>query len=261
MKINDITNYYINKVNGLENIDTSCSSVFISNHTYLMDIFFINQILEKEIATAISSRLLFKDEPERKKLINKFINPVPIEVHAGRNYINMCLNSLSNLLLNNISFNIFPEGAYLEQSNNIYKAHTGCIRALYEASKEVKVNLIPIAIDVQSKINNLNSYNISPSKVNISILKPIEYHEYFNLFLNTHDNKFLHLPLDQAMKNIAEEINKNYILHYIELRTRDDIIWPTGERYNIESVLTNNYVEEYQQNLIKIENNLVRKLK
>lgn len=262
MKVNDITKFSINRVSGLENIDKSVPTIFISNHTYLMDIFFLNQILDDEIATAVSSRLMFKNEPDRQSLINQYINPMPIEVHAGKTYVEMSLEYLTNLLLEGINFNIFPEGAYLDPSNKIYKGRTGCTRVLFSAKEKGQhVNLVPVAINVLSDINDLDSLDLGTNKVDITILKPIDYEECFNQYLETRDKRFLHGPIEQSMQMISAELQKIYVPEYIHLRARKSILTCTGVEKSFDEMQTEESKIDFENFLNSHTNELIRKLK
>ena len=95
------------KVNGLENIDNKIPSIIISNHNCLMDIFYLPLVLNNEIVSLISPRLIYKKIENRQETVNKYLYAMPIEAHGGKTYSNICINKATELLNNNISLNIF----------------------------------------------------------------------------------------------------------------------------------------------------------
>ncbi len=55
-------------VNGLENIKENKSAILVSNHSCLMDIFYVPCVIDKDIISLISSRLMYKNDTLRKML-------------------------------------------------------------------------------------------------------------------------------------------------------------------------------------------------
>ena len=79
------------KVNGLENIDNKIPSIIISNHNCLMDIFYLPLVLNNEIVSLISPRLIYKKVENRQETVNKYLYAMPIEAHGGKTYSNICI--------------------------------------------------------------------------------------------------------------------------------------------------------------------------
>ena len=65
-------------VNGLENIKENKSAILVSNHSCLMDIFYVPCVIDKDIISLISSRLMYKNDTLRKNVVNKYLNGFPI---------------------------------------------------------------------------------------------------------------------------------------------------------------------------------------
>ena len=131
-------------INGLNNYQVGEPNLIICNHNCLMDIFYLPSVLPEETVSLVSARLMYKKDPERKKMVNRYLNAMPIEAHGGRLYSSLCLKYATELLCNNISLNIFPEGAYVPE-NIIYRGRTGASRILFYARKNgIKPNLISL---------------------------------------------------------------------------------------------------------------------
>ena len=220
------------EVNGLENYPTDEPNIVVSNHNCLMDIFYVPMILPEEVVSLISSRLVYKKDYERRYVVNKYLNSMPIEAHGGSIYSSMCLRYATDLLCNKISLNIFPEGAYVEE-NNIYRGRTGASRILFDAKKNgTNANLVPIAIDIDSSRVDMDSYTPIDGKVVINILKPVKYDDSFYQYINSNDrdekNKLLHMPVDECMQKIAKSLRRNYVNEYIELRPKNSVMFSDG---------------------------------
>ncbi len=260
--LKEIRLHSIEKIIGKENIDMSKPNIFVANHSCLMDIFYVKATLEEEnLITAISSRLMYKNEVERKRLIHELLNPMPIEVHAGKEYSKFCLEQLTEIIKDNLSINIFSEGAYLPQNNQIYKPRTGVSRILYEAMKlGIDVNLIPIALNIVSDNLDLDNYSNLDDKVEITFLEPVDYLESLSKFHDSLDKKFLHQPLDECYKKIAFELNKEFIDHYIELYERKEIIWHDGTTKEISSIKNDESLNDFKTAVNEHRKTLVRKI-
>lgn len=221
------------QINGIENISQDNPNLFISNHNCLMDIFFLPMSLPSNIVSLISSRLIYKKEIERQRMVEKYLYAMPIEAHGGNKYSDMCINSASTLLSSNIDIGIFPEGAYVNE-NVVYRGRTGAARILYNSRKMGTVaNFVPVAIDINKDNLELDSYNLEGTKVTISILNPIDYNEYYESYMSTSSkdekNYMLHKPIDQGLEAIAKELNRKYVNEYIELYPKNNIILENGD--------------------------------
>ena len=65
-------------VSGLENIKENEVAILVSNHSCLMDIFYVPCVIDKDIISLISSRLMYKNDTLRKNVVNKYLNGFPI---------------------------------------------------------------------------------------------------------------------------------------------------------------------------------------
>lgn len=233
-----------------ELLESNIPSLIIANHTCLADIFILPSAFDYDIDSIISSRLTFKPQPERQQLINTYLNPLPLEVHAGRFYTNLCLTNSCKSLLSNRSIAIFPEGAYLNQRTKIYRGHTGGARILFNAKKhDIQFNLIPVAIDIKGELSDLDAFPIS-NEVIVKILEPINFEKYFEAFINSSDletkNQCLHATIDEGMSRIAEALGRTYLDEYIELYKRDTFFLPDGSTFDKDSAQENKVKQLYR---------------
>ncbi len=67
----------------LDNYPKNQINVLVSNHNCLMDIFYLPMALPEEIVSLISARLVYKKENNRKGIVDKYLNAMPIEAHGG----------------------------------------------------------------------------------------------------------------------------------------------------------------------------------
>ena len=83
-------------VRNIENYPKNEANVLISNHNCLMDIFYLPMALPEEIISLVSARLVYKNELDRKKMMERYLYAMPIEAHGGSQYANMCLGHALN---------------------------------------------------------------------------------------------------------------------------------------------------------------------
>ncbi|MEG1150025.1 MAG: lysophospholipid acyltransferase family protein [Bacilli bacterium] len=253
------------KVSGINNIPLVGPSIFVANHSCLLDIFYLPGSLLNDSVSLISSRLIFKRILERQLLVNKYLNAMPIEAHGGKEYVNMCLKYAIKLLENNIDLCLFPEGAYLEDRSILHKGRTGAARILFNAAKsEIPVNFIPVAIDIESKQIELDNYCFNDDLVNVTFLEPIVYDKLLDVFLHSSDvnmrNLVLHQIVDEAMRNIAFYLGKEYVDQYIKLFPKNNVIFGNGEIIDSKTAQDKSYVDLYDAQLNERFNHLQRKL-
>lgn len=247
-------------VNGLENIKENKSAILVSNHSCLMDIFYVPCVIDKDIISLISSRLMYKNDTLRKNVVNKYLNGFPIEAHGGIVYSQMCLEYSAKLLKDGHILSIFPEGAYIEDDGNIYKGRTGAERILFSSiGDEFKPSIIPVAIKIDGKIEELDNYFPTDNEAKINILEPVNYEEIYYNYINTDSRKeknlCLHQVTETAMRRIANSIGKNYIDEYIELFPKNNVIYQDGETIKTEPAQNVEHVYRYKRELDSIIKN------
>ncbi len=241
------------EVKGLENYDTTVPNLIIANHNCLMDIFCLPMSLPEEVISLISARLIYKKELARQQMVETYLQAMPIEAHGGAFYSDACLDSASKLLQEGHSVSIFPEGAYVEE-NVIYKGRTGATRILYTArAKGIKANLIPVAIDIKKTKSTLDSYEPPVSKVTVSILHPINYEDSYENYIHSHNrelkNIYLHQPIDEGMRKIADRLGREYKDEYIVLQSKGNVIFANGEIIAVENANTRAAYTRYNTEL------------
>lgn len=244
-------------VQGLENIPKYGTNIYFSNHLCMNDIFLLKYIL-KNAVSIVSSNSLFK-EGERKELYNKLLTPFPLEVRAGENYTDVCLNKITDLLINKINIIIFPEGVFSD-NNKLYKAHTGAVRALFKA-KEINndINIVPICIDIK----NLDDEKKQLSKpwdnftVNITILKSFNYEEYYKKYKENNNSDMIRKLTDDIMIEIAKTKNVPYTNEYGKLYDIDGFFFPDGKFITFEESNNKEYQDEYKSQINEIYNSII----
>lgn len=121
---------------GLEHYSQDTPSLIVANHTCLRDIFVVPASLPEASKIVLSSRLMWKrNTPEnsaRRTLIENSLYGVPLEVHGGRDRLNIGLELATRALMEGWSVVIFPEGAYIRE-RQVNKARTGAARILFNA--------------------------------------------------------------------------------------------------------------------------------
>ena len=239
-------------VQGQEKITTEDPYVFVSNHNCLMDIFYLPMAVDVPMIDMISSRVIYKNNPRRQKMVEDYLYSMPVEVHAGKVYSDMCLKSAVSLLKSGINIGIFPEGAYLSD-NTVHRGRTGVCRILYAATNMgVSPKLLPVSINTHG-FTDLDSYDLDDRRVDIQILDPVSYDKSYQKFLYAKNvsekNKYLHEPVDICMQRIAQSMNRPYKNEYIELLPRDSIIFSNGSSIGIKEAQDERYISSYQKSL------------
>lgn len=244
-------------VNGKPEIIKESPTIVICNHNCLKDIFYLPMSLSEEdkIISLISSRLIYKRDIKRQEIVNRYLYSMPIEAHGGKEYANLCLDSAANLLSNGYNLNIFPEGAYIDDKEHVYKGRTGAARILFSAKENgINPNIIPISIDVSQTEADLDSYNLNGNdKVVVNVLDPIDYtdtyYDYKNSSSFEEKNANLHKIVDIGMRSIAESLNREYVDSYIELCPKKNVIFENGEKIDTDIARKKQYYIVYKRGL------------
>lgn len=249
------------KVNGLENFSEGELNIYVANHNSIMDIFYLPMAIPEEVVSLISARLLYKKVGDRQEIINKYLNALPIEAHGGKHYAFMGLNSGANMIYYGNSICIFPEGAYVDE-DKIYRGRTGAARILFTSlSRGIKVNFIPVSINIKNTINDLDDYHNVSDNVEVTILDKVDYTKLYERYLlsKSYDEKnaVLHELTDTAMMAIAESLNKEYINEYITLKPKGNVIYSDGTTLDVEEAQKVKHLIRYSTDL-RIQENFVR---
>lgn len=253
------------EVSGSNYCDNSGVNIYVANHNCLKDIFYLPMVLNKDIASLISARLIYKNIEDRKKIVNECLYALPIEAHGGTVYSNMCLDIGTKMVKSGIGISIFPEGAYIKD-DIIHRGRTGAARILFNATKDkMNVNLIPVAISVNKENMDLDSYCFEDDKVSIDFLPPVEYMDDFEMFMSTTDMEIkkecLHNVIDTAFINIADSLGKQYDNSYIELFPKGNVIYSDGTVIPTNIAQENSYIDLYKSTLEESSNQLIKQLK
>ena len=250
------------EIKGQDNYPKDCPSVIISNHNRLMDIFYLPLAFDEEIISLVSARLVYKKDQDRLEQVNKYLNAFPIEAHGGQVYSDMCLRNASYFLNNNLSLSIWPEGAYIDDTEHVYKGRTGGARILFNAlNNYCYAYFLPVSIDIKTD-DDLDNYNPNTNDiVNITINEPILPDEYFYKFKNScskeERNNVLHDITIDGMKTIAKSLNREYVDEYIDLYPKGNVIFSDGTTIKTEPAQSKEYVEKYDTDLKSLSKKLI----
>lgn len=252
-------------VNGLDNYSKDDVSLFVSNHNCLMDIFYLPMSIPDPMASLISARLMYKNEPERKEIVNKYLYAMPIEAHGGSSYSNICLKYAQKLLLSGINLSIFPEGAYVLDEGIVYRGRTGVARILFDAKKNgMNVKLVPVSINIKNEIKDMDSFKTMDDNVEVNILDSINYYDDYQMFFDTDDvqikNQALHNVVDNALGEISKSLGKVYSTDYIELFPKGNVIFEDGTLVQTNDAKKDIYIERYNRDLSNYTDNLSKML-
>ena len=253
-------------VYGLENIPDNGVCIFIANHNCLMDIFYLPAALKNDCVSLISPRLMYKKDISRQDTVKRLLYSMPIEAHGGTKYAQMCLEQAVSILCSGIDVAIFPEGAYIEPNNNIFKGRTGASRILFDAkSKGIDINFIPVAIEVISNNLDLDNYNVCDDKINIYILDKVDYEKDYTKYIESNEksvkNMALHSVVELGMKSIAKALNKVYCDDYIVLRPKKNVIFRDGSTVDTYLAQECKYLKKYEDELLERKKEILDILK
>lgn len=230
-------------VDGLENIDPDKPSLIVANHRCMKDIFVTSSALPNACKLIMSSRLMWKqnspDKLKRRNLIENSLYGIPLEVHGGKERLNVGINMAKVALSQNWPVCIFPEGAYIPE-NQVNRGRTGASRILFETKEAYNIdpNLVPMAIDYFDNINpDLDNYDFNGEKIKVTVCEPVDYTEYYDKYIKANDKQeaklALQKPIDIAMKSIAKALNVPYKHEYIEIYKRDTIVLENGSEVKV----------------------------
>lgn len=216
-------------------------NVFVANHACMRDIFAIPASLPEDCDVVISSRLAYKnssvDAAVRRLVIENALHTIPLEVHGGKEYLEVGLKMAKQALLDGRSLLIFPEGAYTGDAQ-VTKGRTGASRILFEASiGGVKPNLLPVGIHYKPWPTDLDAYMPQDEQIHVTLGDPIDYTAAYRHYVTSTDHESrrqaLRAPIDMAMRAIAELTDLPYIDEPIELWPRKTMILESGEEVSI----------------------------
>lgn len=240
-------------VNGYNNYPSNSTVMIFSNHCCLMDIFYVPMVINDDIVSIISARLMYKNNnEERKKFVYDYLNPIPVEAHGGRYYSDVCINNASLVLESKMSCHIFPEGVYYPEKNVVCKGRVGGAQILFNSlSVNKNIMLVPISLKYKEKITDLDALK-QDNNLEINILEPIDFSLDYERYMNcdNYDDKkiFLHNVTDNAMRSIAKSLNQTYESEYFPL-DKKDMIFMDGTLIN-SYTSSSNYVKSiYKKNL------------
>lgn len=239
---------------GKDKFPTDSPSVVIANHNRLMDIFYLPLAFDEDIVSLISARLVYKNDPDRLKQVNKYLNAFPIEAHGGQVYSNECLENASNFLNKNLSLSIWPEGAYIDDTKHVYKGRTGAARILFNALNNGAYGyFLPVSIDIKSDDDLDNYVPNTNDRAKITINDPILPDEYFYDYKNCCSledrNNVFHDITREGMKTIAKSLNREYVDEYIDLFSKGNVMFSDGTTVPTEDAQKEEYFKRYDRDL------------
>lgn len=212
-------------VKGEENYNKDEINIIVSNHSSFLDYFLVPAVLNDDIISITNPHLYYGKNQAKKNAINKYLNALPFEYHAGSDVNTYNINSAVYLLNCYKSIHMFPEGAHSPYDECVNKGRNGAVRCVFGAKQSGnKVNLIPVGIKTNDSIDNLD--------IEIHILPKVDYIEDYLLYLSTANlterKEILYKVTKDAMTSIADALNYYYLDERIKLEKKD-IIMPNGE--------------------------------
>ena len=216
-------------------------NVFVANHACMRDIFAIPASLPEDCDVVISSRLAYKNSSVntavRRLVIENALHTIPLEVHGGKEYLEVGLKMAKQALLDGRSLLIFPEGAYTGDAQ-VTKGRTGASRILFDANVGgVEPNLLPVGIHYEPWPTDLDTYAPQNEQIHVTLCDPIDYraaHQSYTISTDHESHRrALRVPIDMAMRAIAEATDLPYIDKPIELWPRKTMILESGEEVPI----------------------------
>jgi 1-acyl-sn-glycerol-3-phosphate acyltransferase len=180
------------KVSGLENIPDGTAVIFTPNHQSYLDIFILLKILPPSFRFVIM-RSLFK-----VPFIGHHITQAGF-ISLDRNDRKRSIRTIHkviDLLKNNESFVIFPEGK-LTKDGSIGEFGRGTSIIIQRSRKPV----VPIAIDGTFAALPKGAWRIRPGKVTVKIAKPVHFEKYYDEV-----SKNSSLELGNELKGIVADL-------------------------------------------------------
>ena len=216
-------------------------NVFVANHACMRDIFAIPASLPEDCDVVISSRLAYKNSSVgtavRRLVIENALHTIPLEVHGGKEYLEVGLKMARQALLDGRSLLIFPEGAYTGDAQ-VTKGRTGASRILFDANVGGgEPNLLPVGIRYEPWPTDLDAYMPQDEQIHVTLGDPIDYTAVYRDYAASTDHESrrqaLRTPIDMAMRAIAEATDLPYVDRPIELWPRKTMILESGEEVPI----------------------------
>lgn len=233
-------------VEGLENYDNTEPTLIVANHRCMKDIFALSLAVPDPCKLIMSSRLMWKrDSPEkaiRRRLIEESLHGIPLEVHGGKERLELGLNMAKIALSENWSVGIFPEGAYIPD-NQVNRGRTGASRVLFESKHDsgIEAKLLPVAINYLDGIDeDLDSYDFRGDRIKVTFCEPVNYSNSYTQYIEATDNnerkQALKTPVDIAMRSIARVLGVPYKHEYVEIYKRETMVLEDGNEVPIEAI-------------------------
>ena len=152
------------KVTGRENIDKNQSYVFVANHQGAYDIWLIYGFLNHNFKWLMKKSLekIFAVGAACKKAGHVFVDDSSL---AG---IKETIAESEKTLKDGMSVVIFPEGSRtFDGKMDVFK------RGAFMLAAEFKLPVVPLTIDGSFKAMPRTTYNMTPSRITLTIHKPI----------------------------------------------------------------------------------------
>ncbi len=238
-------------------------TLIVANHTCLMDIFYLPMALPESTLSLVGSRVIYKPNRERQEVVKRYLNTLPLEARGGNLYANLCLENATEVLRKGISINMFPQGVYTRESSVIGRSRTGMSRILFGAKEHgTDVNLVPVAIDIEGDIEDLDNYSPTDNCVRVSILPSIEYGEEYDLYASNSSKKIrndaLHMVADKSFVQVASALNKPYSLEYLGYPYVENVMFEDGTVLPISEASKDANVKRYRKELREYTNGLCK---
>lgn len=228
-------------VSGIDNFPHDAPVIIVANHTSMSDIFSVPHSLPTAAQIVLSSRLMWKNTtPEqkyRRQLIENSLYGIPLEVHGGKQRLEVGLSMARKAIQEMWPLIIFPEGAYTGKKE-VTKGRTGAARLLFDTSTHNRpTQLLPVGINTTVTQDSIDS--LQPTHpIQIVVGDPINTSDLYRHYQSTDDETerrdILHQTTKLAMRAVASTIKYPYIDEHIPVFPRTTIILESGEEVPLD---------------------------
>ena len=160
------------KVTGLENTENQEKFIILSNHQGKADMLAIINSLNRPISVLIDKAVC--TNPFLNSCLN-CLNAKKIDKKDPKSAIKLFEEMEREVIEENRSFVIFPEGQHQNNQNHLQEFYTGCLGFIYNT----KAPIIPVCLYDTYKVYEVR--DTKPVCCEVHYLKPIYYDEYKDL--------------------------------------------------------------------------------
>ena len=190
-------------VHGLEHVPTSGGAIICSNHTSVLDSFFLPAVLPRRITYV--GKAEYMDDWKTKYLFPA-LGMIPID-RAGGNASERALNAAQGIIEQGELFGIYPEGTR-SRTGVLYRGHTGPARLALRTGAPI----IPVGIRGSREVMPPDAKFPAPFRpVSLAFGRPISPDRYRD---RANDRLVLRQLIDEVMYEIRQLSGQEYVNEY-----------------------------------------------